>query len=278
MIARKHRLPLALNHMTVPGMAFSNLLMLASDLGCVGVELRNDLDQPLFDGRDAAEAKAEALSCGAKLLALAEVKNFNKWSEEVASSAESLIKVAAASGATAVCLIPVNDGTGCGNGERQANLRVAMRNLRPLLEDHQIIGLIEPLGFGTCSLRYKEEAVDAIEGLSAAGQFRVIHDTFHHFIAGEKSFFPGHTGIVHISGVIDPAPSADEMNDAHRVLVEPGDRLDNLGQLAVLLDQGYSGPASFEAFAPEIHALTDPRTALFQSIEFIESHLAREAA
>lgn len=278
MMARKHRLPLALNHMTVPGMAFSDLLMLASDLGCVGVELRNDLDQPLFDGKSASEAKAEAGSCKTELLALAEVKNFNRWSEEVASSATSLIRIASDCGASAVCLIPVNDGTGCGNGERQANLRVAIRNLQPLLEERQIVGLIEPLGFGTCSLRFKEEAVDAIEGLSAANQFRIVHDTFHHFIAGETSFFPTHTGIVHISGVIDPAPSVDEMSDADRVLVEPGDRLDNLGQLAVLLDQGYAGPASFEAFAPEIHGLTDPRTALFQSIEFIESHLAREAA
>ncbi len=278
MIARTQKLPLALNHMTVPDLAFSDLLSLASDLGCVGVELRNDLYQPLFQGLTAEEAKAEAEDRSMELLALAEVKGFNRWSEETSSSAESLIKLSAACGASAVCLIPVNDGTGCGNGERQANLRVALRNLKPLLEEHRVIGLIEPLGFGTCSLRYKEEAVDAIEGLSAADHFRVIHDTFHHFIAGETAFFANHTGIVHISGVVDPAPSSDEMSDAHRGLVGPGDRLDNLGQLAELLNQGFAGPASFEAFAPEVHALNDPKTALRQSIDFIESHLARKAA
>jgi 2-keto-myo-inositol isomerase len=49
---------------------------------------------------------------------------------------------------------------------------VALRELRPMLEDHGLIGLVEPLGFETCALRHKAEAADAIEALGAAGTFR----------------------------------------------------------------------------------------------------------
>ena len=34
-----------------------------------------------------------------------------------------------------------------GNGERQAALRMALKALRPMLEDHGLVGLVEPLGF-----------------------------------------------------------------------------------------------------------------------------------
>ena len=50
----------ALNHMTVARLGFAELVALAADLGCVGIEVRNDLPQPLFDGMDPAEAGALA--------------------------------------------------------------------------------------------------------------------------------------------------------------------------------------------------------------------------
>ena len=53
-------LPFALNHMTVARLGYVELLDAAAALGCVGVEVRNDLPQPLFDGLDPAEAGAMA--------------------------------------------------------------------------------------------------------------------------------------------------------------------------------------------------------------------------
>ncbi len=38
----------ALNHMTTPKLGWLAFLDLAKDLGCVGVEFRNDLQGPLF--------------------------------------------------------------------------------------------------------------------------------------------------------------------------------------------------------------------------------------
>jgi 2-keto-myo-inositol isomerase len=268
----------ALNHMTVARRSFSEILDIASALGLVGVELRNDLPQPLFDGL-APEAAGEMLrERGLRLLALAEVKRFNDWSGEKADEALALMRIARAAGAEAVSLIPRNDGQGMGNGERQGNLRVALKALRPMLEDHGLIGLIEPLGFSVCALRYKEEAVEAIEALGATGCFRLVHDTFHHTLAGGGPMFPEHTGIVHVSGVTDPCVAVGDMTDAHRVLVDHADRLGNVDQLAALEAAGYRGPVSFEAFAPEVHGLADPAREIARSFEFIRSRLADKAA
>lgn len=264
--------------MSVPDFRWDAFLDLARSLDCVGVEFRNDLNAALFDGHAPAEVRRRAQECDLRILAVAEVKAFNDWSDERRAEAEALMRIAADCGAEAVSLIPRNDGLGCGNGERQANLRLALRELRPMLDAHGLIGLIEPLGFEICSLRYKAEAVDAIEALDAAGSFRLVHDTFHHTLAGGGPIFAAHTGIVHISGVTDGSLALSEMRDAHRVLVDAEDRLGNIAQVEELQSGGYGGPVSFEPFAPSVHALADPGRALAGSFQFITSRLAEKAA
>jgi 2-keto-myo-inositol isomerase len=271
-------LPMALNHMTVARKSFRELVDLAATLGCVGIELRNDLAQPLFDGMEPVAAGALVRSRGLRILALAEVKRFNDWSDAKAAEALALMQTAAACGAEAVSLIPRNDNLGIGNGERQANLRLALRELQPMLAAHGLIGLVEPLGFETCALRHKSEAVDAIEALGGTGRFRLVHDTFHHHLAHGGPVFAAHTGIIHISGVTDPALALSEMADRHRVLVDEADRLGNVAQIGALRAAGYAGPISLEAFAPEIHALADPAAAIGASFAFIEARLAAAAA
>lgn len=259
----------ALNHMTVARLSFRELVALAKTLGCVGIEVRNDLPQPLFDGMDPAEGGAFVRDAGLRLLAVAEVKRFNDWSSDKEAEALALMKIAKAAGAEAVSLIPRNDNLGMGNGERQANLRIALKALKPMLEDHGLVGMVEPLGFEICALRYKSEAVEGIEAVGGKGRFKLVHDTFHHTLAHGGPLFPEHTGIVHVSGVVDQEVGINDMRDPHRVLVTPGDRLGNLDQIAALQATGWSGPVSYEAFSPEVHALTDPEAALRASMEYI---------
>lgn len=268
----------ALNHMTVARLDYRALLDLAAELGCMGVEVRNDLPQPLFDGMAPEAAGALAREKGLRILAVAEVKRFNDWSDEKAAEALALMKIALAAGAEAVSLIPRNDNQGMGNGERQAALRVALKALKPMLEDHGLVGMVEPLGFDICALRYKSEAVEAIEAIGGAGRFKLVHDTFHHTLAHGGAFFPAHTGIIHVSGVTDPTVTLSQMTDAHRVLVDGADRLGNIDQIAALAALGYAGPISFEAFAPQVHASATPKADLSVSMEFIREGLARKAA
>lgn len=268
----------AINHMTVPRLRWDALLELARELGCVGVELRNDLGRPLFDGDGPGSVAARAEQLGLRIVGLSQVYPFNDWSDAVGAEVEALIAAAVACGAETISLIPRNDGQGRGEGERQAKLRLALREIKPLLEARGMVALVEPLGFLSSSLRAKAETVAAIESLGAAHCFKLVHDTFHHHLAGGGPYFPEHTGIVHVSGVVDRHLSVAEMRDEHRVLVDADDRLGNVEQIECLLQAGYAGPISFEAFAPEVHALADPATALRQSMRFIAARLERMAA
>ena len=84
--------------------------------------------------------------------------------------------------------------------------------------------------------------------------------------------------MVHVSGVVDPDISVLEMADEHRVLVDARDRLGNIEQIEQLVADGYKGPVSMEAFAPSVHAFTDPKAELSRSFNFIASRLAEMAA
>lgn len=271
----------ALNQMTVPHLPLADFLDLARGLGCVGVELRNDmaaLDRPLFDGLPADVAGRMVRDRGLRFLGLSQVYPFNSWDGERAAEVAALVAAARAAGAETISLIPRNDGTGCANGERQANLRLALKACCPMLRDAGMIALVEPLGFGRSSLRSKADLVEVIEALDMTDCYRIVHDTFHHALAGGGPIFAGLTGIVHVSGVVDPGLSVGEMEDAHRVLIDDGDRLGNIAQIADLIAAGYGGAFSFECFSPATQRSTDPLGELRRSIDFISARLRARAA
>ncbi len=268
----------AINHMTAANASFGELLSMAQACRCSGVELRTDLAGPLFDGRPAAEAKHEAQQAGINIIALAEVVAFNRYTEQTRQQALNLSGLARDCGAQGIVLIPANDGPLPDAKKRQSMLLSALEALLPVLEQHQLTGFIEPLGFDTSTLRYKTEAMEAIDKLHAHHRLKLIHDTFHHHLAGESEYFASSTAIVHVSGVIDTALTSAMMQDHHRVLVNEYDRLNNLTQLQMLHAGGFRGPVSVEAFAPEIHALSNLAEHLQDSFKFISSALAADAA
>lgn len=268
----------ALNHMTVPGLGYVALLDLAVRLGCVGVEVRNDIEQPLFDGMDPNLAGDLARGRGLRLVGLSQVYPFNFWNDPREQEVRQLIETAVAAGAETISLIPRNDGTGLGNGERQANLRVAMKAVLPMLRDAGIVALVEPLGFLRSSLRSKQELVEIIEAIGGSANYKLVHDTFHHALAGGGSIFPDYTGIVHISAVTAPDLGIDQMDDEHRGLVDEHDRLGNVDQIAALLAAGYDGPISYECFSPETHALVDPYSEIKRSFDYISSKIQAKTA
>lgn len=260
----------ALNHMTAPALNLDAFFALAVSLGMTAVEIRNDLDgNAIVDGTPPAEVKALAERHGVTIISINALQRFNEWTPARAAEAGELIAYAGACGARALVLVPKNDGTGQADGERQENLRDALTALKPMLEAAGIIGLVEPLGFEICSLRSKREAAEAILAIGGERTFRLVHDTFHHHLAGEPELFADLTGLVHISGVEDPAVTVSAMRDGHRILVGPQDRLGNISQIKALLADGYSGPLSFEPFSPAVHAAADPKAAVAQSVAFI---------
>ncbi|MBC7151309.1 MAG: TIM barrel protein [Rhizobium sp.] len=262
----------ALNHMTAPSMPVAKFFDLAVSLGITAVEIRNDLaDNAILDGTAPGEIRGLADDRGIEIISINALQRFNEWTEARAREADELIAYARDCGAKALVLVPKNDGTGLEDGERQRNLREALAALKPRLEAAGVIGLVEPLGFAVCSLRSKQEAADTIREVGGENVFRLVHDTFHHHLAGEPANFPALTGLVHISGVTDPSVAVADMRDSHRVLVDPADRLDNIGQILALQAAGYNGPFSFEPFADSVHALSDPSAAVKASMDYIRA-------
>lgn len=273
-----------LNHMTTPSMSFQELVRTAAAIGCSGIEVRNDLHVPLFDGLAPEEARIMANEQGVRIFAVAEVAAFNDGSSRALNQLSQLADIAARCGANGVSLIPAvaNDVDSAvasaaeiksdNEAATVAQLSDTLTAFAPVLAKHRIIGYIEPLGFKRASLRFKAHAVAAIKSIKASGYespFELVHDTFHHHVANELTMFPELTGMVHVSGVVPVTPTPEELDDAHRGLVTKEDTLGNLEQLTQLIHGGYKGPVSIEAFAPAVHNLQDPKEALLTCLNHI---------
>lgn len=265
----------ALNHIATPKLRLAQFLDLAQKLGIDEVEIRNDLPGvEIADGTAPDEVKREAQARGITILSINALYPFDVWTTDTAERAKQLAAYAQACGAQALVLCPLNSlEDERSPGRRAADLRSALSGLAAILGDHGVLGLVEPLGFGECSLRTKSAAIAAIDEVGASNSFKVLHDTFHHYLAQEKEIFPERTGLVHISGVEDKSLEIAQIRDAHRVLVGPADRMDNVGQIKALRAGGYGGPLSMEPFAASVHELPDPAAALHESFAYV----AREA-
>lgn len=270
----------ALNHMAAPRASAEALFALAAELGFEGVEIRNDLEgTAIADGTEPDAIRAAAEAHGLRILSINALQRFNDWTAARSAEAQELAEYARTCGAEALVLCPVNDWAfRPGEQARLDGLRRALSELGPILHSRGLTGLVEPLGFAESSLRLKREAVEAIEQTGGSETFRLVHDTFHHAVAGESEIFPERTGLVHISGVADAELPFSAMRDSHRVLVGPRDRLGNVSQVRALIKGGYSGFLSFEPFAESVHALADPRAALQESVAYLSDGLESEAA
>ncbi|UJW87592.1 TIM barrel protein [Devosia sp. SL43] len=272
-------LDFAINHMTAPQLSLADFFALASALNAPRVEIRNDISgNAILNGTSAAEVKRLATDNDVSIISINALQHFNHWSVDRSAEAESLAAYCAESGAKALVLVADNGGQVLDSAKRISDATDSLVGLVPILRRFGIIGLVECLGFETCSLRSKKEAVAAIDAANGRDVLRLTHDTFHHYLAGEPDIYPELTGLVHISGVDDPSVPAAAMRDSHRVLVGPQDRLENIIQIKALRGAGYTGPLSFEPFAEELRHLRDPAAAVRQSMTFITDGLKAKAA
>ncbi len=269
-------LTFAINRISVPRTSFADFAAMTRRLGVSAIEIRNDLPGiEIGDGVPASDIGAIAQAHGLTIRSINALYPFDVFNDERAAQATALAQYAQACGAEALVMCPLNSRDDKrSTEERYADLVHALKSLRPILQAHGIVGLVEPLGFEECSLRQKSVAVRAIEEVGHDGTFKLVHDTFHHHLAGEDQFFPEHTGLVHISGVEDRDLGVNLMRDGHRVLVGAEDRLGNIPQLRRLLDLGYTGFVSFEPFAEEVAAATDIESQLGASMAFIREGVA----
>ena len=141
----------ALNQKTAPKLGFAAFLDLAAELGCVGVEPRNDLGRPVFDGIEPVRAGEMARERGLRFIGLSEIYPFNDWNENRRAAVACLIETAQAAGAETVSLIPRVDGREGDGAERAKTLRAVLAEILPMLHGTGVVGLVEPIGFSTSS-------------------------------------------------------------------------------------------------------------------------------
>ncbi|KUM43669.1 TIM barrel protein [Pseudomonas sp. EpS/L25] len=265
----------ALNRMVAPSLALPAFLQLTQQLGCDALEIRNDLPGvELEDGAPATEVRALCQAAGLRILSINALYPFDVWNDERRAQALRLAAYARDCGAEGLVLCPLNDrGDTRDAAQRARDLRTALSELAPILRDHKVLGFVEPLGFPESALRLKRQAVDAIRAIGGLDVFRLVHDTFHHHLAGETECFAELTGLVHVSGVDDAGLPVEQLRDAHRVLVGEADRLGNAAQIERLLAEGYRGVLSFEPFAASVHERPDIAPALAQSMRLLQERL-----
>jgi 2-keto-myo-inositol isomerase len=259
----------ALNQKTAPKLGFAAFLDLAAKLGCVGVEPRNDLGRPFFDGIEPVRAGEMARERDLRFVGLSEVYPFNDWNEDRRAAVSRLIETAQMAGAEMISLIPRVDGRAGDGNERARTLRAVLAEILPMLHGTGVLGLVEPIGFASSSIKFQREATQAIEDLGADDRLGIVHDTFQHALAGDADIFVRHIRLVHISGTAGGSDFLTDSLDAHRVLVDGSDRTDTSGQMKRLHEAGYTGPFSYECTSPLIQNSSDLKAQIGASITYL---------
>lgn len=262
----------ALNQKTASRLGFAAFLDLAAELGCVGVEPRDDLGRPFFDGIAPERAADMARDRGLRFLGLSEVYPFDDWTAERRAAVAALIETAEAAGAQTVSLIPRVDRRDPDPAARAAALRAVLAEIAPLLEGRRVTALLEPIGFAACSMRFQREAAAAIEALGLGDRFGIVHDTFQHALAGDPDILVPHIRIVHVSGVPRGGALTDAQ-DAERGLLDARDRTGAVAQIRRLRAGGYGGAFSFECTDPSLRARDDLRAPIAASIDHLRRAL-----
>ncbi len=192
----------SLNHAICPLMPIPEFLELATAVGVDTVELRDGMP-PGWEMPPAAHALAYAPSASATLAAGAGIEvitinalqRFDLWDRERADEARALIGFCEAAGIPNLVLCPSVAPEGSPAAVSQ--LDRALDGLQPMLESSGVRALIEPLGFVRSSLRFKKEVDDALLARATPACFGIVHDSFHHAVAGESYYSPL-TRLVHL--------------------------------------------------------------------------------
>lgn len=267
-------LEFVLNQVTVRSLPFQAFLDVAADAGCMGVEARDDLGRPLFDGLSPEVAAREAEARGLILLGINQIHPFDVDGDAPLAAARRLAPAARDCGARFLSLIPRID---CAPDDPRVDdvdrLVRALEVLLPELERCDLVGLIEPLGLSRASLTAPEPALRAIERLGRPGRLQIVLDTFQQTLARGWRLPTDHTGLVQISGISDIHAVFDDALDGRRDLVGPLDLVPNLDLIRSLVTEGYDGPFSFECTSPDVHRLDDPAAALRESIRWIRGEV-----
>ena len=265
---------LCLNRIVKPQIPLEEFLEFTADLGIRYVELRNDFTTTgVLDGMSDTALRQSFHDTSTKALTINALYPFEdaRLLPENIEKLRELISEAQRINCPQIVLCPLNDaGDRRTSTQRSEELVAALDAYGPLFAETKMVGLIEPLGFAISSLRTKKAALEAIAKCNYPRSYRLLHDTFHHYLSGEIEFFPQQTAVVHVSGLL-PGKSKAATTDEDRILVTKDDIMDNRGQLATLLGGGCTAPISYEPFSSQVRdlPLSKLKPQLQESIDYL---------
>ncbi|MBI9096379.1 MAG: TIM barrel protein [Sphaerochaeta sp.] len=242
--------PFALNRIIAPQLEILEFIALAKRANFQAVELRNDLEgRTVTDALKPHQVEQAASVAGLHITTINALQRFNENPQTHMKELEDLLKVGKILGCDAIVLCPVNGIAKDEDRSRWYHQCVeALVMYSDLFGEYGLLGYVEPLGFAVSSLQTKKEALRAIKESGKEERYKLVHDTFHHYLGGEKDFYPQQTGIVHLSAVVDEKPM-ENIQDSDRVLLSHDDILSSQAQVRALAEGGYNGYLSFEPFS-----------------------------
>jgi 2-keto-myo-inositol isomerase len=263
----------ALNQRTAPKLGFAAFLDLAAELGCVGVEPRNDLGRPVFDGIEPVRAGAMARERGLRFIGLSEVSPFNDWNEDLHAAVAGLIETAQAAGAETVSLIPQVDGREGDGAERAKTLRTVLAEILPMLHGTGSSAWWNPLASRPplSNSRARRRRRSKTWAPTIALELFMTHSSMRWRV--DADIVVRHIRLVHISGIAVGSGVLTDVLDAQRGLVDETDRSGALSQMKRLLRAGYTGPFSYECTSPLIQNIGDPTAPIKASITYLSDLL-----
>jgi len=241
---------LALNQIILPEAPFSDFINFAKKLDVDAIEIRNDTKTNLINENDPLQVKEECEKNSIKILSINALQKFNIWNSDRKEELIILCEYAQKANINSIVLVPLNDGSIKSEKDKKKLLEVSLNSINNILQDYNVKGLVEPLGFKKSSLQFKSLAVEIINNLQK-NKLQLVHDTFHHKLSNENNFFSPLTGLVHFSGVSNKYDNID-LQDDHRSIVDEFDIIDNISQINKLIKENYNGYFSFEPFSNEL--------------------------
>ena len=263
----------SINHIISPYLDYQNFFSLAENLKIKNVEIRNDLHRLDFKKIDTKLINKLSKQYNINIISINALQKFNIWNDERKNELISLCEIAKEINCKGIVLVPLNTNEFVEKKERLIILNKALKAINPIISNYNIKGLIEPLGFKSSSLRYKSEVVELLDKSDFKENFKLVHDTFHHFVAQEASIFPDHTSLVHISAISDKKIEINNFSDNLRGLIGDYDRINNVDQIRFILEKGYDGPFSFEPFSDKIHKSKNKIELINQSIRYLKKSI-----
>ena len=143
----------ALNQIIAPNSSLKEFVFLSKKLGIEAIEIRNDVATNLINENKPYQLRDFCEKNFLKILTINALQKFNIWTAKRSKEFIALCEYASAAGIEAIVLVPLNNGTIVDNKTQKELLQNSLKSIINILDDYNLMGYIEPLGFKTSSLK-----------------------------------------------------------------------------------------------------------------------------